>query len=75
VVAEVVEVDPEHDRGLLLRSQRCERIHQRVLAPVAAVAVVASIGGVRHLLGDHLQPAKTPLAGERATVVLLEGRQ
>ena len=60
VVAEVVEVDPEADRGAALGGQRAERLEQRVLAPEAAVAVVAGVAGVVELVGGDLLPGHPP---------------
>src|SRR5690606_41111620 len=61
VVVEVVEVDAQHDRRrpavpAQLAGQRGDGPQQRVLAPVAAVAVVATVGGLLEPAGLALRP-------------------
>ena len=72
VVAEVVDVDAEHDRGALGLGERREHVHQRGLAVEAAVAVVGHVGGVGQLVGlDRASSAgPTPRASARAVVLL-----
>ena len=61
VVAEVVEVDAEHDRRAICGRDRPDDIHQLRLAVVAAVGVVDAVRGALHLVGDHRRPAQPPL--------------
>ena len=66
MVAEVVEVDAEDDRGAALGGQRASRDHQRVLAPVAAIAVVARVVGVVELVGGRPPASAAPSSSASA---------
>jgi hypothetical protein len=54
VVAEVVEVRPERDAGAGQRGEGSERVEQRRLAVVAAVACVGDVRGAVELVGVDL---------------------
>ena len=75
VVAQVVEVGPEHDRRAHGAGQRLERVHQRRLAVVTTIAVVGHITFAVELVGDDLPPSQTPLARQRRAVVTLAGSE
>ena len=75
VLAEVVEVDAEGDAGAEVGGDRLERVHQRVLAPEAAVAVVGAVGRRLHLVGLDLQVPEPDLRREVGGVLALGRRQ
>ena len=75
MVAEIVDVDAEHDGGALGRRDRADHVHQLGLAVEAAVAVVEPVGGALHLVRDHRRPAQAPLGGQRLAVVALGAGQ
>ena len=75
MVAEVVDVHPQHDRAAFGCDHRLEGRHELVLAPVAAVAVVAGVGGLAQFVGLDLAPAQAPLGGQAGAVVALVAGQ
>ena len=70
VVAEVVEVDAQHDRGIAGVGDRPDDVHQLGLAVIATIAVVDPIRGALHLVRDHRCPLQFPFLGEGAAVGL-----
>ncbi len=71
MVAEVVDVDAEHDRRVRRGRDRTDDVHQLGLAVEAAVGVVDSIRRPLHLVGDDRRPRETPFGGERPAIGLL----
>ena len=64
VVAEVVDVHAQHHRRAPRLRDRVRRPEEGVLAPVAAVSVVAGVGEVVELVGLDLHPAQPPASRE-----------
>jgi hypothetical protein len=80
MIAEIVEVDAEHDRrwrgtGLRLLfgvdggDDRIEGIHQGAFAVITAIRIVVPVGGIVHLVGDDRLPVETPFGSQAGAVV------
>ena len=68
MVAEIVEIDAQHDCGPAGNSDRADDIHQLGFAVVAAVGVVDPVRGALHLVSDDRCPAQTPLVRQRPAI-------
>jgi hypothetical protein len=68
MVAEIIEVDAQHDRGPAGTGDRGDDIHQLRLAVVAAVGVVDPVRGPLHLMRDDGCPPQTPFVRQRAAI-------
>lgn len=70
MVAEIIDVHAQHDRGPLCDGDRREHVHQLRLAVITAIDVVDSVRSAFHLVRRDRRPAQTPFVGESSTVGL-----
>ena len=75
MLAEVVKIDPEHDRRLNRLGDRFDHSHQFGLAVVTAITIVQPVGGAFHLERLDRGPRKTPFSGQRCTIGALIASQ
>jgi len=71
VIAEVVDVDAQHDAGAVGIGDRHEHVHQVGLAVEAPIGVVDPVCGPGHLVGLDRRPTQAPLPRQRTAVVAL----
>ena len=75
MIAEIIDVDTEHDGCVLRIGKWRNNIHQFGLAVKASIGVVDQVGGALHFSCSHRRPLQIPLLRQRSAVGLFVSRQ